>query len=893
MSIFKKGGYFFFILAGLVFIFLTILNMKEYEASRVSEGIVYDYVVATTEQRSSELSGHFEKAAARLKVLKKTILSLVKSGKFDRKLMYDVVLSNLDSADDIRSIWVFLEPNAFDLDHENQSAPGNNLKDRFAPWFYYDDQGLFKQDYCKHDEFSYYTLPKKYERTILTEPYFGFSKAGEKLYFISVTEPILYNGFKGAVGIDWTWDEFNTLITNSAEFENSMSYLVSSEGKVLAHNNLALLDSIINDDILDQVKETLVEKLPIVKQMGVGDSSIYRIVSSFELPFTESSWVLVTEIPKTSNVFGLLNALKENWIFGGVLLFILVLIMLSIARTFFVQQQEKSNVEHQLASTENKISSIMEAGGGMTMYALDQEYRYTNFNDSHYQFMKEIFKSEIAIGESIVPQLPEKIRDYAIGFFDRALRGEYFVHDDKYRGKTYHQIFNPIHNDEGLVTGLTCKIIDVTDIAKAQEELTKYRTNLEEVIRKRTEEIQNQKDFMQAIMDENMNVIFVKDLDGRYIIANKRFLTYTRRSLEEVIGKTVKDLDITEKEKELYGTLDDRLMRGKDPISFEGTTTEPEPYNKQMWFVGRKSYMKIGNEEYILTVMSDITERKGYENSLSEANLELQNTIEKLTNAQLTLVEQEKMATLGQLSAGLAHEINNPLNFISGNVSPLKRDIGDIKLVFEEIDRLKETDNEIISNLLTIVEEIEPTILFPEIDKLLSGIKEGALRVTEVVNNFREFASSDAEAKREYDLNRGIELTTKLLASSLGIQINIIMDLAKDLPLVYCDQSKINKVFLNVISNSIQAIEGTGEVTIKSYGNEKSVFVMITDNGKGMTEEEKMRVFDPFYSTKVVGQGIGMGMTISYGIIESHGGTINVDSAIGKGTTVIIKLPAI
>ncbi|MDX1907215.1 MAG: ATP-binding protein [Bacteroidia bacterium] len=298
---------------------------------------------------------------------------------------------------------------------------------------------------------------------------------------------------------------------------------------------------------------------------------------------------------------------------------------------------------------------------------------------------------------------------------------------------------------------------------------------------------------------------------------------------------------------------------------------------------------------------------------LEQKNDELTQAMHQLQMAQSHLITTEKMASLGQLTAGIAHEINNPINYVRGNVGPLKRDFEEIRTLFEHLTALRNLPNPTpeVQKLLAYAEEIEADELFKEMDLLLKGIEEGATRTREIVEGLKIFSRSDQDTFKHADLHAGLNATLRLLKNKLKDRIAVVTDLDDALPSIECLPGKLNQVFMNIMTNAIDAIEARatqrpetvqdgilGQLTIRTdFGkgclphHTDCVRVFIKDNGEGMPAEVREHIFEPFFTTKDVGQGTGLGLAITFGIVEKHQGTISVESEPGKGTTFIITLP--
>ncbi len=271
---------------------------------------------------------------------------------------------------------------------------------------------------------------------------------------------------------------------------------------------------------------------------------------------------------------------------------------------------------------------------------------------------------------------------------------------------------------------------------------------------------------------------------------------------------------------------------------------------------------------------------------------QLESTLQNLKMTQNQLIQSERLASVGQLTAGIAHELNNPINFVSGNVSPLSRDLDEIFNIVSRYDALVRENN--LEHLFSDIEALKKKIDFPylttEVKDLLRGIGEGAHRSSEIVRGLRSFSRLDEDRFQMADIHEGIESTLTLLYSKMKNRITVHREYG-ELPPVECLPGKLNQVFMNILTNSIQAISDTGEITIQTVSSRIVVKVIIRDTGSGMTKEVKDHIFEPFFTTKEVGKGTGLGLSISYGIIEQHHGNIDVFSEPGKGTEFIITLP--
>ncbi len=300
-----------------------------------------------------------------------------------------------------------------------------------------------------------------------------------------------------------------------------------------------------------------------------------------------------------------------------------------------------------------------------------------------------------------------------------------------------------------------------------------------------------------------------------------------------------------------------------------------------------KSDNEIGQ---LTTSFNDLSRRiLSAQNELKAKIKELESTNNHLIETQGQLVQSAKMASLGNLVAGVAHELNNPIGFIFSNMNHL-RDYS------EKLIKLIEVIEKNPSQLEKFKEEYELDYIKKDLPKLISSCEDGARRTKEIVIGLRNFSRVEDKSNKQVNLHDSIDATLNLLSGEFKNRIEIKKNY-DSIPLIVCNQNQINQVFMNILSNAFQAIKGTGTVWLNTYLNEnknslyKTVSVSVQDTGSGIPTEVLNKIFDPFFTTKSIGQGTGLGLAISYGIITAHGGTIEVNSKVGVGTEFIITLP--
>ncbi|MEO0805431.1 MAG: PAS domain-containing protein [Cyanobacteria bacterium J06643_4] len=304
---------------------------------------------------------------------------------------------------------------------------------------------------------------------------------------------------------------------------------------------------------------------------------------------------------------------------------------------------------------------------------------------------------------------------------------------------------------------------------------------------------------------------------------------------------------------------------------------------------------KEGCPYQYVAIRNDITERKRAEMCLVQQAEDLEQAFSELQQAQTQLVQTEKMSSLGQLVAGVAHEINNPVSFIYGNVNPANRyALSLIELLKLYQAHYPDPPDEIADEL----EDLDYEFMIEDLLKLLSSMKVGAERIRQIVASLRTFSRKDEAEKKSVDIHQGIDSTLMILAHRFKGQPNRpkikITKHYAELPSVHCYAGQLNQVFMNILSNAIDALDGVDapEITISTEVTDGNLAVKIGDNGMGMTDEVRSQICNPFFTTKPIGQGTGMGLSISYQIVtERHGGSLQIASAVGEGTTFTIQIP--
>ena len=286
-----------------------------------------------------------------------------------------------------------------------------------------------------------------------------------------------------------------------------------------------------------------------------------------------------------------------------------------------------------------------------------------------------------------------------------------------------------------------------------------------------------------------------------------------------------------------------------------------------MWDGDGKAYRMAGSQ-------TDITTRK---------------------EAERTLVQREKLAGLGQMVAGVAHEINNPLSFVINNVVVLQRDVASMRELLQAYMQLDpaiaRTDPAAAESLQSIAERFDAAYTLPNLEELTIRSRDGLKRIQQIVKDLRDFARLDTSDMHEVDLNEGVASTINIIRGR-ALKKNVSLETRLgEIPLVNCYPAKINQVIMNLVANAIDACGEGGHVSVITRRTEDGVEVAVMDDGPGIDAAIREKIFDPFFTTKPPGEGTGLGLSISYGIVQDHHGQIRVETEAGKGTTFVVALP--
>lgn len=379
---------------------------------------------------------------------------------------------------------------------------------------------------------------------------------------------------------------------------------------------------------------------------------------------------------------------------------------------------------------------------------------------------------------------------------------------------------------------------------------------------------------------------------------------------EELTGKSITDILHPDDLERIWNLYVERPSENEPPTTYEFWGVKK---NRDKIRIEISTGVTIfDGKNALVCYVQDITARLNAEKKLKkyshklekmvqERTSELESSISDLENTQSQLLQSEKMASIGQLAAGVAHEINNPVGFVKSNLGTLneyREDLTKLLALYESLEENISKANDIrgdtagqeaLGEIQKTKEEIDLDFILDDFDKVIDESIEGMARVSKIVADLKNFAHA-GEGKLEYtDINQGLQSTLNIVWNELKYKAKVITDFG-DIPLVNCYPQRLNQVFMNLLVNAAQAIKDRGEIKIATRAKDNHVIICISDTGSGIPPELMSKIFDPFFTTKEVGKGTGLGLNVAYNIIQGHKGTIEVDSEIGKGTIFTITL---
>ncbi len=314
---------------------------------------------------------------------------------------------------------------------------------------------------------------------------------------------------------------------------------------------------------------------------------------------------------------------------------------------------------------------------------------------------------------------------------------------------------------------------------------------------------------------------------------------------------------------------------------------------KELYTVGMQMQVLFsvdGSAEGLSFHARDVTREWAREQDLHDRHIELEQVYARVKETQNQLLQSEKMASIGQLAAGVAHEINNPIGYVHSNLSTLQtyaRDLLSLLAAYEELcQKLPSQYQHLTEPIQELKERADYSFLQHDLPELVEESREGIERVKKIVMDLRDFSHAGELENEQWisvDIHRGLQSTLNIVWNELKYKVEVNKEFGA-IPLIECLPSQLNQVFLNLLVNAGHAITERGVITIATRQIDNEICISVADSGQGIAPEHLARIFDPFFTTKPIGKGTGLGLSLSYGIVQKHNGRIEVQSTVGKGT---------
>ena len=437
-------------------------------------------------------------------------------------------------------------------------------------------------------------------------------------------------------------------------------------------------------------------------------------------------------------------------------------------------------------------------------------------------------------------------------------RGEF--HNKRKDGTLYWEYasISPLLDKDERITGYLAVKEDITERKRVEAELAQL-----------FEQVAHAKEEWENTLDHLRDYIILTDSEQRIRRCNKLLAENTGKSVAELVGRNWKEL------------IDEA---GFTFVTFTGTTGEL--FNKRTlrsYDINVYPVTITGQAPGQIVSINDITE-------LRAASQELEKTYSELKDAQMQIFQQEKMASIGQLAAGVAHEINNPMGFISSNLSTLNKYV-DRLAEFIAVNDESLAGSEAAEKINAARKRLKIDYVMEDSHQLIAESLDGAARVRRIVQDLKSFSRVDHAETARINLNEAVDTTINIAWNEIKYVATLNRDFG-EVPQIKCFPQQLNQVFLNLLVNAAHAIgDRQGSITVRTWSEAEYVFVSVTDSGCGIPEEIRQKIFEPFFTTKEVGKGTGLGLSISYDIVHKHGGEIMVESEVGLGSTFTVRLP--
>ncbi len=437
-------------------------------------------------------------------------------------------------------------------------------------------------------------------------------------------------------------------------------------------------------------------------------------------------------------------------------------------------------------------------------------------------------------------------------------------------------------------------------LAERSHQMELARSLLETDIKERAHfqaEVENLRYLYELILNSTDVGIYGVDRKRQNVFVNAAAARMVGWPVEDLIGKSMHDLaHHTRPDGSHYRLEDCPITAAIEEGAFRRVEDEVFWRRDGSFFEVEYSITPMREEGAVVgavVMFTDISQRKHNERELQKSYAALQELNQKLAEAQSQMLQAEKLASIGQLAAGVAHEINNPIGFVSSNLSTLQDYLaGLFRLLdaYTAAEPLLTGCRDALARVDQIKGDIDLPFLRQDAEALLQESVDGVQRVKKIVQDLRDFSHVDSEGWQWMDVRQGLDSALNMLGGAFLGNATVVKEYG-EVPEIECQPSLLNQVFMNLLLNAAQAVEGAGTISVRAGATENQVWVEIADTGKGIPPENLDRIFEPFFTTQPVGTGTGLGLSLVYGIVRKHNGRINVASEPGKGTAFRVCLP--
>ncbi len=438
--------------------------------------------------------------------------------------------------------------------------------------------------------------------------------------------------------------------------------------------------------------------------------------------------------------------------------------------------------------------------------------------------------------------------------------------------------FYEIYTKNNKVIRQVVTLYDITRLKSSAEEIRAQR----EKIRAQNIELQNHKERLESALDQLSELIIQAEKEQSFSV---RFDNPNLVSCSE-------NLDCKKTACPCYGKYNIRCWQ------ISGTHCGGEVQGDFAQKLGRCEHCPVYIEATENPIFRIGEHFNNMMNMLEKKNREVEEAYEKLKATQAQVLQQEKMASIGQLAAGIAHEINNPIGFIMSNLNSLQkymRRLNEFMQLQNEVNSrliVEGVTSEAIKDIWNKIKALKIDFILEDSDSLIKESLDGVDRVKHIVQDLKSFSRIDEAEFKMANINEGLESTINIVWNEIKYRAKLVKEYG-DLPLTKCNPGQLNQVFMNILINAAHAIEKQGEISVKTWADDGFINISISDTGCGIPQDKIGRIFEPFFTTKEVGKGTGLGLSIAYDIINKHKGLIGVDSEVGKGTTFTIRIPVV